>query len=72
MYLGSKSLSKYIQLKTLKKIKPPGIRKILINNTKIINKNNSKKRLQILEAITINIKKKPSVNKTAFNTSINI
>ena len=37
--------------KNTDKFKSPNIRKILINNTKIINKNNNKNRLQILEAI---------------------
>ena len=36
------------------KLKSPDIRKIHINNTKIIYKNNNKNRLQILEEITIN------------------
>ena len=44
--------------KAADKIKSSDIRKILINNTKIIYKNNNKNRLQILEAITIKIKKK--------------
>ena len=35
------------------KLRSPDIRKILINNTKIIYKNNNKNRLQVLEAITI-------------------
>ena len=35
------------------KLKSPEIRKISINNTKIIYKNNNNNRLQILEAITI-------------------
>ena len=35
------------------KLKSPDIRKILINNTKIIYKNSNKNCLQILEAITI-------------------
>ena len=39
------------------KLKSPDIRKILINNTKNIYKNN-KNHLQIFEAITIKIKKK--------------
>ena len=34
-------------------LKYPNIRKILINNTKIIYKNNNKNFLQIFEAITI-------------------
>ena len=34
------------------KLKSPDIRKILINNIKIIHKKNNKNRLQILEAIT--------------------
>ena len=34
-------------------LKSPDIRKILINNTKIIYKNINKKHFQILEAITI-------------------
>ena len=52
------------------KHKSPDIRKVLIYNTKIIYKNNSKKYLQILKAISI--KKNPTINETAFNTSINI
>ena len=39
------------------KLKSPDIRNILINNAKIIYKNNKKNRLQILEAITIKIYK---------------
>ena len=35
------------------KLKLPNIRKILINNTKTIYKNNNKNHLQIFEAITI-------------------
>ena len=49
------------------KFKFPDIRKILINHTKIIYKNN-KNRLQILEAKV----QKPTINKIAFTTSINI
>ena len=37
------------------KLKSPDTRKIRINNTKIIYENNNKKRLQILEAITIKL-----------------
>ena len=40
------------------KLKSPDIRKIQINNTKIIYRKNNKNRLQILEAITIKNKKK--------------
>ena len=47
LYLYSKSLSKHVQLKS------PDIRKVRINNTKIIYKNNNKNYLQNLEAITI-------------------
>ena len=50
------------------KLKSPNLRKILINNIKIIYKNNYKERLQILEAITI----KNTINKIAFTTSIKI
>ena len=39
------------------KPKSPDIWKILINNTKIIYKNNNKNRLQILEPIIMKIKK---------------
>ena len=39
------------------KLKSPNIRKVLSNNTKIIYKNNNKNHLQILEAITLKIKK---------------
>ena len=39
------------------KLKSLDIRKILINNTKIIYKNNNKTRLQIVEVITIKNKK---------------
>ena len=53
------------------KLKSPDIRKILINNTKIIYKYNNKNHLQILEVITIK-NKKPTINKIAFTTSINI
>ena len=35
------------------KLKSPDIRKLQINNTKIIYKHNNKNRLQILEAITM-------------------
>ena len=49
------------------KIKSPDIRKILINNTKNIYKNNNKNWLQIFEVIAI---KNPTINKIAFNTSI--
>ena len=35
------------------KLESPDIRKIQINNTKIIYKNNNKNRLQILEALTM-------------------
>ena len=52
-------------------VKSPDIRKILSNNTKMIYKNNKKKRLQILKAKTIK-NKKPTMNKIAFTTSINI
>ena len=59
--------------KDTNKLKSPHIRKILINNAKIIYKNNNKNRLQILEAITIKIKKKKNtINKIAFNTAIKI
>ena len=51
------------------KLKSLLIRKILINYTKIIYKNNNKNRLQILEAITM---KKSTINKIVFPTSINI
>ena len=36
------------------KLISPNIRKILINNTKIIYKNNNKNRLQILKVKTVN------------------
>ena len=39
------------------KLKCPDIGKILINNTKIMYKNNDKNHLQILEVITIKKKK---------------
>ena len=39
--------------KDTEKLKSPDIRKILINNTKIIYRNNNKTRLQILKTITI-------------------
>ena len=54
------------------KLKSLDIRKILINNTKIIYKNNNKKNgLQILKSITIkNRIKKPTINKIAFNIGI--
>ena len=45
--------------------------KFLINNTKIIHKNNNKNHLQILKAISIK-NKKPTMNKIAFNAGINI
>ena len=58
--------------KHIDKFKYPDIRTILINNKKIIYKNN-KNRLQFLEEITIKIfKKKKTINKIAFNTGINI
>ena len=44
----------------------------IINNTKIIYKNNNKNHLQILVAITIQMKKKTTINKIAFTTDINI
>ena len=44
--------------KDTNKPKSPDIRKILINNTKIIYKNKNKNRLQIIEAITMKIKNK--------------
>ena len=44
--------------KDIDKLKSPNIRKILINNTKIIYKSNNKNCLQILKAITIKIKNK--------------
>ena len=53
------------------KLKSSDLRKILVNNTKIIFKNNNKTRLQILKAITIkNLKN--TINKIVFTTSINI
>ena len=60
--------------KDIDKIKSPNVRKILINNTKIIYKNNNKDGLQILKAITIKTKKqnKPTINEIAFTTGINI
>ena len=52
-------------------LKSPDIRKIMINNIKIIYKNNNKNHLQILKAI--NIKNKKSImNKIGFTKSINI
>ena len=50
---------KYI--KDTDKLKSTDIRNILINNSNIIYKNNSKNRLQILEAITIQ-RKKTTIN----------
>ena len=41
------------------------------NQTKIIYKNNNRKHLQILKAMTIK-NKKLTINKIAFTTSINI
>ena len=41
--------------KDIDKLKSRDIRKILINNTKIMYKNNYKNRLQILEVITMKI-----------------
>ena len=54
------------------KLKSSLIRKILINNTKIIYENNNKNYLQILKVISIKNKKKPTINSIAFNTGINI
>ena len=53
------------------KLKFPDIRKILINNTKIIYKNNNKNFLEILKGIIIK-DKKPTIKKIAFTTTINI
>ena len=50
---------------------PTRVKKILIINTKIKYKNNNKNYLQILEVTTIRYQK-PTLNKIAFNTSINI
>ena len=47
------------------------VRKIPKDNTIIIYKNNYRKRLQILEAICLNIKK-TILNKITFNTGTNI
>ena len=48
------------------KLKSTDIRKILINNTKIIYKNYNKNHLQILKAVTIKIKK-TTINKIGIN-----
>ena len=58
--------------KDTEKLKSQNIRKILINNTKIIYKNNNENRLQILKEITINRLKKNTIDKIALTTSINI
>ena len=54
------------------KFKSLDIKKKLINNTKIIYKNNNKNHLQIFEAITFKRFLKTTINKIAFNTDINI
>ena len=54
--------------KNTDKLKFLEIRKILINHTKMIYKTINKNYLQILEAITIKIKKKTTIDKIAFNT----
>ena len=53
------------------KLESPNIRKTLINNIKMIYKNDNKNHLQILKAVTIK-NKKTTINKIAFTTSINI
>ena len=53
------AIKQYLMIKHNKdtdNLKSPDIKKILIDNTNIINKNNNKNRLQILEAIPIKIK----------------
>ena len=49
------------------KLKSPDVKKVLMNNKKIIYKNN-KNRLLILEVITIKNLKKTTINRIAFNT----
>ena len=57
--------------KDIDKLKSLDIRKILINNTKIIYRNNNKDHLLILKAITIK-NEETTLNKITFNTGINI
>ena len=58
--------------KDTEKLKSFDIRKILVNNTKFMNKNNNEDSLQILEAINIKNFLKTTINKIAFNTDTNI
>ena len=52
------------------KLKSPDIRKIPIDDIKIIYKNYNKSRLQILDGITIKKFFLNIINKRAFNTAI--
>ena len=53
------------------KVKPSEMRKILVDNTKIIDRNNKKKKLIILEALHIK-KRTPSINRINFQTGANV
>ena len=70
------AIKQYIMTKHNKdtdKLKSPDIRKIIINNRKIIYKNNNKKPFTNPWSINYkNLKKNNTINKIAFTTNINM